>query len=175
MRSDLASIARRPVKVTIGGREFQLPYRPAAEWVTGLDRLEFLVTHLADQDTRDAIVDMRLEDARVRDELKAESLRILEEQGGRAWWEVGRLLATSVGDTETLGQLVLAGADPWQRSVAEWAAAVYALCMKGQDTKGRMRFEVTLAMPPPGYEDKWDDGNDVAALSQAYARALGKK
>lgn len=174
MRSDLALLSRHPVAVTIGGEQLFLPFRPAADWVAGMDRLTFLVAHLADPEMRDRIAQLRISHARVRDDLKDESLRILEEQGGRKWWEVGRLLATSVS-TEVLGHLVLSGVDPQQRSVAEWCAAVYALCLKDADEKHRMRFEFTLSLPPPGYEDQWDDGNDVEALTKAYTKALGKR
>lgn len=173
MPSEFAVLQRAPVRVRVGGCEFELPYRPAAEWAAGLDRLDFLVSHLADEETRSAIVDLRLKNPSVREDLKNESLRILAEQGGRAWWEVGRLVATSTS-TEVLGRLVLAGVDPWARSVGEWAAAVFALCVKGQDEKGRMKFEFSLSLPPPGYEEQWDDGNDVASLQAAYAKALGK-
>lgn len=173
MASSFAVLTRAPVRVRVGGEEFELPYRPAAEWAAALERLDFLVTSLADDDVRDRIVGLRLAHVRVRDELRDEALRILEEQGGRKWWEVGRLLSTSV-DTEVLGHLVLAGVDPWKRSVGEWCAAVYALCLKNQDEKGRMKFEFQLSLPPPGYEEQWDDGNDVASLQAAYAKALGK-
>ena len=174
MPSDLSLLARRPVAVTVGGRKFSLPYRSAAEWASALESLEFLVTSLADDEVRAAIVDMHIARTPVREDLKNEALRILEQEGGRKWWEVGRLLSTSVS-TEVLGHLVLSGVDPWNRSVGEWCAAVYALCLKNQDERGRMKFEFSLSLPPRGYEAECDDGNDIASLSQAYAQALGKK
>lgn len=173
MRSEFAPLLRGPVTVTIHGQHFSLPFRPAAEWAAGLERLDYLVTHLADQETRDAVVDIRLMGAPVREELSREGLRILEEQGGRKWWEVARLIATSM-DTRILGKLVLAGVDPWQRSVGEWAAAVYAVCVEGQNQQGLDRFEFTLSIPPPGFEDRWDDEVDLDAIEAEYA-ALSRK
>lgn len=173
MPSEFALLARAPVPVTIGGREFQLPYRPAAEWAAGMERLDFLVAHLADVDVRDALVDLRIGQPSVRGELRTESLRILGEQTGRKWWEAGRLLTTSASP-EVLGHLTLAGVDPWTVSVGQWCAAVYALCTKHADEKGRMKFDFQLAVPPPGYEDEWDDGaDDSEQIAAAVAGLMG--
>lgn len=174
MANEFAPLLRDPVTVTVAGTEVLLPYRPAAAWAGALQSLHTLAAQLADEKDRDLLADLVMDHPRAVDDLREESLRVLGEQGGRAWWEVGRLLATSAS-TEILGRLVLAGVDPWQRSVGEWCAAVYAVCLKDQDQKGRTRFEFSLSLPPPGYEDQWDDGNDVAALTRAYASALGKK
>lgn len=151
-----------------------LPWRPAAEWVSHLDHLHVLAARLADQEGRNTLARTIARNPAAAEELKDESLRILTEATGRKWWESGRLLATSA-DTEVLGRLVLAGVDPWQRSAGEWAAAVYALCLKDQDQKGRDKFEFTLSLPPPGYEEQWDDGlPDLDELAAQYAQALGK-
>lgn len=173
MPNEFAALLRAPVRVRVGGRELVLPYRPAAAWAAGLDRLHLLVAELAEPDDRDLLADLVMGNPRTVEELKAESLRILAEQGGHRWWEVGRLMATSTAP-EILGRLVLAGVDPWQRSLGEWCAAVYAVCLKGQDEKGRMKFEFSLSIPPPGYEAQWDDGNDVAAWTQATAQISGR-
>jgi hypothetical protein len=143
--------------ITVAGARYEIPYRPAAEWVDAVQRISTLASALADPGDREEIADLVLEHPRARDDLREESLRILTQAAGRAWWEAGRLLNTSL-QPEVLGRLVLAGADAWQRSVGEWCAAVYALCVKGQDEKGRVRFDFTLSIPPPGYESAWDDG-----------------
>ena len=58
----------------------------------------------------------------------------------------------------------------------EWCAATYALCTKGQDEKGRIRFDFHLSLPPPGYHDEWDDeGDDPAAIMQAVQAMTGKR
>jgi len=143
-----------------------VPFRPAAVWAAGLERIDRLAAHLADDVGRDAIVDLVMDCPQGVDDVRRESLRILTEAAGRPWWEAGRLLSTSVAP-DVLGRLVLAGVDPWQRSVGEWCAATYALCVKGQDEKGRLRFDFSLSVPPPGYEDEWDDGGDDPEAVQA--------
>lgn len=159
MPSDLSLILREPVDVTVAGTRFTLPYRPAAVWAKGLERVSFLAAVLAGEEDRAQLVDMAVDNPAILRELERESLRILAEAAGRPWWEVARLIATSAAG-ETLGRLVLAGVDPWQRSVGEWCAATYALCVKGADEKERVRFDFSLSLPPPGYEDEWDDGGD---------------
>lgn len=174
MPSEYTLLARAPVTVTIAGTRVRLPYRPAAEWVAAVEDLSRLAGTLADDEGRSAIVDLVLEHASAVTELRRESYRILAEATGRKWWEAGRLISTSVG-TEVLGRMVLAGVDPWSRSVGEWVAAVYALCTKGQDEKGRLRFDFMLSLPPPDYEDEWDDGDDDPGAAADWVSSLNSK
>lgn len=175
MRSEYALLTRRPVTVTVSGTSVPIPYRPAAVWVEGVGRLNHLAVVLADQEEREALVDLVMDNPGALAEVKAESLRVLEEATQRNWWEAGRLVSTSL-DSEVLGRLVLAGVDPWQRSIGEWVAAVYALCTKGQDEKGRIRFDFMLAIPPAGWEDRWDDeGDDPVAVADQVGAMLGKR
>jgi hypothetical protein len=176
MPSDFAPILREPVTVTVAGTQIVIPYRPAAVWARGLERLSLLAALLAEPDDRDRIADLLTDYPQAVDDLRTESLRILGDAAGRRWWEAGRLLSTSV-QPEVLGRLVLANVDPWQRSVGEWCAAVYALCVKGQDEKGRIRFDFSLSIPPADHEDEWDDGGglDPAAAMAAVAQMTGKR
>lgn len=157
MPSDFAPLARDPITVTVAGVRYGIPYRPAAEWAAATERLTVLAAALMVPEDRDALADAVMDHPQAVDDLRHESLRILGEVAGRPWWEAGRLISTSL-QPEVLGRLVLAGADAWQRSLGEWCAAVYAVCVKGQDEKGRVRFDFMLSIPPPGYESAWDDG-----------------
>lgn len=175
MPSDFAPLLRDPLIITVAGTKVLIPYRPAAVWAKGLERLGQLAAVLADDDGRELLVDLIIANPSATRELTDESLRILGEASGRKWWEAGRLMSTSVS-IEVLGRMVLSGVDPWNRSVGEWCAAVYALCVKGQDEKGRLRFDFSLSLPPPGYEDEWDDGiDDPEAVAQSLAKMTGKK
>lgn len=171
MPSDFAILARDPVTVTISGTEVVLPYQPAGAWIKALEHPGWMAALLADHEGRDLIADLLIDHPRARTDVREESLRILSEACGRRWWEAARLIATSA-TPEVLGRLVLAGVDPWSRSVGEWCAAVYAMCVKGQDEKGRIRFEFSLAVPPRGYEDEWDDSGDDADATLASVQAM---
>lgn len=162
-------LARSPSRVRVAGETFHLPYRPAAEWVSALERPSVLAALLAEAEDRDRMADLVAAPGTwAVEDLRRESLRILAEATGRTWWEAGRLVSTSV-DPETLGRLVLAGVDPWRRSIGEWCAATYALRLKGADEKYRLRFDFFLSVPPPGEEDEWDDGLDPVAAAEAVA------
>lgn len=165
MPSEFAILARAPLTVTVAGEDVQIPYRPAGAWLQAMAHPATLAARLADLEDRDRLADWVMDRPGAVMDLFNESLRLLREAGGRPWWEVGRLMSTSAAP-EILGALVVAGVDPWQRSIGEWCAATYHLCTKGQDDKGRLRFDFSLQVPPPGYEDEWDTGegaNDPAA------------
>lgn len=171
MPSEFAPLLRAPLTVTVVDTRIVLPYRPAAVWAGGLEKLHQLVAVLADEDGRETLADLVIGHPQAVDDLRAESLRILGEAAGRSWWEAGRLISTSASP-EVLGRLVLAGVDPWQRSVGEWCAATYALCVKGADEKGRLRFDFSLSVPPPGYEDEWDDDGVDPEQVQAALKSM---
>lgn len=174
MRDEFTPLSRDPLTVTVAGTRFEIPYRPAAVWAAHLSRLYVLAGRMADPEERERMADLLIEYPQAVDELKRESLRILAKEGGRPWWEVARLINTST-DPEILGRMVLAGVDSWNRSVGEWCSAAYALCVKGQDEKGRLRFDFSLSIPPPEFDDEWDDGEDPAAVQAQLAQMLGTK
>lgn len=174
MPGEFRPLSREPLTITVAGTRFSVPYRPAAVWANHLDRLYVLAGRMTDEDDRDALADLLISCPQAVDDLKRESLRILAEQSGRPWWEGAKLINTST-DPEILGRMVLSGVDAWQRSVGEWCSAVYALCVKGQDDKGRLKFDFSLSLPPPGFEDEWDDGEDPAMVEAQLAQMLGVK
>src|SRR5512139_2795327 len=177
MPSDLTVIARAPLTVHVAGTPLSIPYRPAAVWAQALNETDRcpVVATLADDTGRALLADLIIDHPQAVDDLRRESLRILGEAANRKWWETGRLLSVSV-TPEVLGRLVLAGVDPWSRSLGEWCAAVYALCVKGADDKKRLRFDFSLSVPPPGHEDEWDDGgDDPEATMEAVQALMGRK
>lgn len=175
MPSSYDALLRDPVSITICGTHVLLPYRPAADWIRALRKIQTLAVALADDRGRDVILDLVIDNPLAHHEIEAESLRILGEAANRNWWGTARLLATSA-TPEVLGRLVLAGVDPHARSVGEWCAAVYSVCVKGQDEKGRIRFDFSLAVPPTGYEDAWDDeGVDPVEMAKAAAAMTRKR
>lgn len=174
MRSEFLTLSRDPLTITVAGTRIEIPYRPAAVWAKAIRESHRLpvAAGLADEPGRETLADLLVAGGTALADLRAESHRILEEIGGRRWWEVATLLNTSVSG-EVLGRMLLAGLDPWERSLGEWCAATYALCLKGQDEKGRIKFEFSLSIPPPGYEDQWDDGGDDPAAVEAAMKLMG--
>lgn len=171
--SDFRLIARTPIRARVGGRDFTIPYRPAAEWLLASRHLSTLVSQLARPEDRDTLVDLVLDG--YGSELEREGRRILGEVTGRKWYQALRLINTTA-NPESLGRLLLAGLDPWERTIGEWCAATYAMVAKGRDTKERNRMDFSLSLPPPGYEDEWDDdgGNDPEATMNAVQALMGQ-
>lgn len=172
MPSDGRSLlSRDPIPFRVAGVDFHVPYAPAAQWIGHLRRPGSLAGALMGAPARERLADVIVDAPEALEELKAESLRVLGVAGGRKWWEVARLLNTSQSP-EVLGRMVLAGADPWARSVGEWTAATYALCVKGADDKARLKFDFSLSIPPAEFEDEWDDGGEDAEATQAAVNAM---
>lgn len=173
--SNLTLLSRSPVPVRIGGRDFLLPHRPAAEWMGAAQRPSGLVSQLATPQQRDAMIDLVMDRPGAAEDLIKEGRRILGDATGRKWYQAQKLINTSL-DTEALGRLLLSGLDPWERSIGEWCAATYALCVKGLDAKKRGRLDFSLALPPPGAEDEWDDdgGADPEATMSAVQALMGQ-
>lgn len=175
MPSEFTLLSHQPLTATVAGVRLLIPYRPAAVWAEGIGHIGTLMAELVDPETRDILADLTMDHPQAVDDLRAESFRLLSESTGRKWWEAARLIATSISP-QVLGRLVLAGVDPWSRTVGEWVSATYALCIKGADEKSRVRFEFSLARPPSGFEDEWDDGGDDPASTMAAVNAMmGKK
>lgn len=171
MTSKGSVLARTPARVRVGVCEALIPWHPAGAWLAEADRLPVLVSRLAELHIRDLFADEVMTRPGAAAALEAESYRILAEATGRTWWEAGRLMKMSL-ESEVLGRLVLAGVDPWQRSIGEWCAAAYALLVKGHDQKGRTKLDFSLSLPPKGWEDAWDDGGDDPAAIEASIASL---
>jgi|SRR5690349_18537125 len=167
MGSDLLS--RSALEAEVAGRRVHLPYAPAAVWIQHHNPLSLIVFHLADPAGQDAIRDGVAEGYQAVRDMEQEGRRILGQVVGRKWYQAQKLISASAG-TEVLGRLLLAGLDPWQRSIGEWCAATYALHVKGLDQKERAKLDFSLALPPRGAEDEWDDeGSDPEATMNAMA------
>ena len=171
MPSEFALFSHAPLTAVVAGVHISLPYRPAAVWAEGVGHIGSLLAELADPDVRDLLADLTMDRPQAVDDLRMESFRLLQEATGRRWWEAARLIATS-NTPQVLGRLVLSGVDPWTRTVGEWVAATYALCIKGSDETSRVRFEFSLARPPAGFHDEWDDDGDDADATLAAVNAM---
>lgn len=173
MNGGFAALSRDPLSVTVGGRTFLIPWRPAAQWALRFGQPAVLAVRMARDEDRDTLALMCLESSQAMEDVRRESLRLLADQTGRPWWETARLLATSDAP-EILGRLTLAGVDPWTASLGQWCAATYALCVKDADRMARIRFDLVLSVPPQGFEDEWDDeGDDAEQIAAAVEKMMG--
>lgn len=148
----LAEILAAPeIDVTVGGETYTIPELPARDWLLAL----------LDDNWVTAVVPGLLDDPETLttgllvgtvdvDELVTAVHAAVAVASGRTWWEAMHLVGISDDDTGAIaGELLLSGINPDRVTLAGWCAAVYQLCVRNQDDKGRTRFDASIALPPP--------------------------
>lgn len=168
-----AALSRDTRYVNVAGARVAVPWAPAALWLPELEYPYYVVQAMTDDEGREAIEDVLVEIPGAEDALKAQSLQLLKDVTGRArWWE-GTRLAHMGADPDFMGRMVLAGLDPWQRTLAEWCAAALSLAVDGANRIERERFMMRLSFPPAGHMHEWEDGEDYDATAAGFADMPG--
>src|SRR5688500_5163531 len=169
-----ARISRSPVTLTVAGVKVTVPFAPAAVWLDALQDPARAVLHLADKSSKERLMWALLDVPGAEEAIRSQSYELIRRATGRAtWWESTRL-ANTAASPEVLGRLVLAGVDPHTRSIGEWCAAMYTVATQNADETQLIKFDMTLAFPPPGYEDEWDDGEDYDAMAAGFRDLPGQ-
>jgi hypothetical protein len=150
----------------------------AAEWIecvlSDLGTSALLVG-LTDDSTGETITELLMDGTLPVASVQQGSYDLLAAAAPYKWWKTARLLALSARD-DIAGHLTLAGLDPWRLTVAQWTAAVYALCTKGADAKAQFKFDAPLDAPPPGVvDDAWMSEDDFAAMVTQARNMPGQK
>lgn len=156
------SLSREPSRVTVHGVELRLSWHPALDWIEAVRMgTDSVVLSLADN-AEELVVALALGEVPLR-EVSEASHRLLEEETGRKWWVALKLLVSSCGG-EILGELTLSGVDPARVSLGQWCAATYRVLTRNAEPRDKMKLDFELELPPSGYEEAWDDGNDFEAM-----------
>lgn len=167
----LRPLTRHSTSLTVCGIELVVPWRPALVWIEGVRQDPGrLVADLAEDASELAIA---LASREVSwSEVQEASRQLLADETGDKWWTVLKLIYSSTQGS-VLGELTLCGVDPARVSLAQWCAATYRVLTRNAEDKDKMRIDFELELPPPGYEESWDDGNDYEAMV-AMAREYGQ-
>ncbi|MGS2588104.1 hypothetical protein [Streptomyces hebeiensis] len=167
-------ISRSPVTVQVAEHLVTVPYRTAGAWLTALadSRPSLALMRVADETGRAWLLGQLATGHLALDEAAQGSYAALTAVGGRPWWETYRLL-TLGAEPSVLGHLLLAGVDPWARSAGEWCAAVYTLITRNAKEEDVFKVDSQLAVPPAGFEDSWDEGDDFDAMVEAARNMPG--
>jgi len=169
-----ALISRSPVTLTVAGVKVTVPFAPAAAWLDALQDPARAVLHLADKPSKERLMWALLDVPGAEDAIRAQSYDLIRRATGRSqWWESTRL-ANTAASPDVLGRLVLAGVDPHTRSIGEWCAAMYTVATQNADQTQQIKFDMTLAFPPPGYEDEWDDDEDYESMAAGFRDLPGQ-
>lgn len=163
MASDgLRSLLRAPAELRVGERTLTVPWAPASVWLDVIDRDPRTCALALAEGAQDIVMGMAFGDVQLA-EVERATHTVLEQQTGHKWWVALKLAYTSASP-EMLGELTLSNVDPDRVSLGQWCAAVYRVLVRDLDKKQRIKLDFELELPPAGYEEAWDDGNDYAHM-----------
>lgn len=167
----LAALRTGPVRIERDGAVRYFRSAPVREWID-LGALRAAALEFATEDRAAFVLDVATGRTSGR-ELEGWSHALVERITGWRWWEASTLLITS-GGPAVLGRLTLAGVDPDRTLLGPWCAAVWAVLTEHADAKQVDKLKTELSLPPPGYEDAWDDDEDYYAAMLAQAGRFGE-
>lgn len=169
MASDASLLlSRDDIHLTVAGATIRIPFAPAATWLNVLDQPDYLIFGLADQEGKETLLSLLVDTPGADQAIRTQSRALIKRVTGRErWWEAVRLAYTGASPG-FLGHLVLAGVDANVRTIGEWCASVYTVSTRNADDTGRIRFDMSIALPPEGLEDEWDDGNDFESMQADF-------
>ena len=158
------ALLRTPLHTTAGPLEVTVPYQVASSWLEPVLGDPVALPGLLGDD-RAAVVRGLVTGVVTGAQLGVAGRNLIEQASGMRWWKATALVATSCG-TEVLGELTLCGVDPDRVSLGQWCAATYRVLTRNADAKAKGKIDFELELPPPGFEDSWDDGNDFALMER---------
>lgn len=156
------SLSREPVRITVHGTELRIRWHPALDWLEALRRDSDSVVLALAEGADELILGLAMGDVPLYAVSEA-SHSLLEDETGYRWW-MALKLAVSSASGAVLGELTLSGVDPARVSLSQWCAATYRVLTRNADQKDKLKIDFELELPPPGYEESWDDGNDYEAM-----------
>ena len=169
--ADLASAAfdRHGFEVTAGRFRIGVPFVSADRWALALCRQPHrssVIALLPPESQRrvdEWIMSGRMDTATL-DKL---IYGMISGAGGRPWYQTRMLVHTAMGsDGRILGMLLLRGVRAQDLSLAEYCAAIWAVCTENAGPMDLMKMEAQLSVPPPGVApDEFDEIEDFQAMA----------
>jgi len=150
-----ASLGIRSVYVTLGGVEYEMRGRSAADWIELLTTTDIsaVIPGWLDEDDEDRILDLLGQGKIAFTELEEAGHDVLSNAAGRPWWWALKLMAYAASDihrwSRVNGRLVMAGVDGQTIPLAAWVDAVYFQHIEHiDDPDERLKFQADMDMPP---------------------------
>jgi hypothetical protein len=179
-----AAFRTEPFTITYNGQALTFRHEPASVWLDVQSRASWVyaICQLADVASYERMLDAVSDGVLRTDDMPRIARAALAEAGGRAWWEVERLISVVYGDGDggrLLGALVLAGVDPTRITLAAFCSAVWARLTQGADTMQTMKLESQLTIPPAEASEEEVTaseegfGDPVARLRQLPGVSIG--
>lgn len=138
-----------PVIISVGGRDFEIPALPAADWLAVLMARPFDPDDLILELVPNGSELLFLESVPAED-LDHISLDVIATVSARPWWEVFRLVGMAQSSWSVLGaELILKGIRADQISLAAWLDALLLVALRTMDKDSVTMFMLQLEQPPP--------------------------
>lgn len=147
-----------PLLVVLGGKEYEVPALPAADWLTYLMRSEIDFDGMVLDFFPDS--EHQLVDGSVTvDDLYEACFDVLETIGGRAWWVTLRLVNIARESWHILGPQMLEAIDFERVSIAAWLDVLLVKVVNSMDPKDTAMFAARLEAAPPEFapEDPFEE------------------
>jgi hypothetical protein len=172
-----ASLGTRDIDVTIGGTDYTITGRPAADWLELImsGDLMGIVPGWLDEAAENVLLDQVADgDLRVAELITAAN-DVISVAAGRPWWWAMQLIMYASSDihhwSRINGRLVLAGVRAEEISLSAWIDAVYAIYIEGMktgdDEDGYEKFKMQIDTPPT------PELLDEAEEAEAFLSMLG--
>lgn len=156
-RDPISSLRPWPVTVTLGGRDWDIPAMPAADWLVilmtdELDPDDVFPGLLSSEDAAD--VEDFLSSGVITLEQMYDIVRdIVATATARQWWVGLRLILLARDSWNNIGaQLILKQVDASKVSLSAWLDTVLLTLLNSMDPKDVAMFTMQLEAPPEGEE-----------------------
>lgn len=175
MRIDpLAGLRLWGVTVELGGRDYRIAPRPAADWIVAVLSEEeiFPVLSLLPLSDYEDLKDAVLVDQTVTlDEVNTASQDALEVAAGWPWWTAEVLIRSAAAEWRIIfGEMTKRGIDPGRMSLGAWLGGLYAMAVENLDESKRMAFDMKIDRPPVSAAIKPEEREAWAA--EAFQAAI---
>lgn len=165
----LASLGIEDIYVTIGGEEYRMPGRPAADWLRMMLSGEYsliMPAWLDEQDASDVLARLMNDEFPIA-EMDQVVYDVISVAAGRPWWWAMQLIMYASSDihhwSRINGRLVLAGIKVGKISLAAWVDAVYALHVENMEPGEEYdKFKAAIDTPPTA--DLLDEEEEAEAF-----------
>lgn len=170
-----ASLRLWAVTVELGGQEYTIAARPAADWILAVinagDEI-FPTLALLPFDDYEQVKDRILLDQEITlDEVGQVSKDALEAVSGWHWWSAEVMIRSAAEEWRMIaGEMTKRGLDPGRLPLGAWLNGLYAMATERLDASERAAFNMRLDTPPPSAVPK-EEREALAAAQFAEAIA----
>lgn len=168
------SLQPYPVLITLGGEDFEIPAKPAVDWLSVLMsaqvELDEVLPGFLDQEDTEVFEELIISGHLGMEEYEKTILDIIEVASARNWWVALRLVEQARTSWDIIGaEMVLRGLDARQMSLSAWLDALLLVLLRSMDQKDVQMFCLKLEAPPENVEGEASEPEISAAQFMTMA------